>query len=123
MSAEVQTMSPEEQFQALQMKLANEFAAPIILDRLANQYGIVVNSPEEATVVVKAAFELFDMHQRGVLELEVEKPEETEVQKSAAAVSQLFNEVVSTASRYEQLSHSPNVQATAAALADLMASE
>ncbi len=121
MSAEVQTMSPEEQFQALQLKLASEFAAPIVLDRLANQYGIVVNSPEEATAVVKAAFHLFDMHQQGVLELEVEKPEETEVQKSAAAVAQLFNEVATTATRYEQLANNPSVQETAGLLADLMA--
>lgn len=119
----VQTPTAEEQerkFQALQLKLASELAAPVILDRLTNTYGHVLNSPEEANAVVNASFRLLDLYKAGRLEINLEKPAETELQKSANAVAALFEDVVNIDARRDNVVYNPEVQQAAVEMASLL---
>lgn len=116
------TEEQEQQFQALQFKLASELAAPVIIDRLVNQYGHVLNSPEEANAAINASFRLLDLYKAGMLELNLEQPEETDIQKSANAVAALFEEVVTSDTRRNNVVMNPEVHQAAAQMASLLCS-
>lgn len=126
MSQEVNTPAPtaEEVFAHFQQKLASELAAPLIIDRLINHHGLPVTTEAEAERIVKSAFHLFDLHHAGKLNLPPEEPvEETELQKSAAAIDALYREVVTNDNRYHDLFNNPEVQNAAAQMATLLSND
>jgi hypothetical protein len=95
--ADAVTITPEQLEQERQTHMAKlaSVGPNIIIDRLTRVHGFTINTEEEANAVVKAAVDLFYMHQDGLIEA-LPSPVETSdnpLVKAAKEVSKVNDEI------------------------------